>query len=85
MKSELLTALRSTKGFVSGQELCEKLGVSRTAVWKGMKKLKSEGYNIEAVSNKGYRLLKSPDIIDADNKIQPAGCGLSAPVYQGSR
>lgn len=66
MKSELLTALRSTKGFVSGQELCEKLGVSRTAVWKGMKKLKSEGYNIEAVSNKGYRLLKSPDIIDAE-------------------
>lgn len=66
MKSELLTALRSTKGFVSGQELCETLGVSRTAVWKGMKKLKSEGYNIEAISNKGYRLLESPDILDAD-------------------
>lgn len=66
MKSELLTALRSTKGFVSGQELCEMLGVSRTAVWKGMKKLQAEGYNIEAVSNKGYRLLKAPDIIDAE-------------------
>lgn len=66
MKLELLTALRSTKGFVSGQELCEMLGVSRTAVWKGMKKLQAEGYNIEAVSNKGYRLLKAPDIIDAE-------------------
>ncbi len=66
MKSELLTALRSAKGFVSGQELCEALGVSRTAVWKGMKKLKEEGYKIESISNKGYRLMESPDIINED-------------------
>lgn len=66
MKSELLTALRNTKGFVSGQELCETLGVSRTAVWKGMKKLKEEGYKIESVSNKGYRLMEAPDIINED-------------------
>lgn len=34
VKSEILAALRSADGYVSGQELCEKFGVSRTAVWK---------------------------------------------------
>ncbi len=66
MKSEILAALRHTNGYVSGQELCERLGVSRTAVWKGMQKLKEEGYQIEAVSNKGYRLLDAPDILSAE-------------------
>lgn len=66
MKSEILTALRNTKEYVSGQELCEKLGVSRTAVWKGMQKLKEEGYRIEAVPNKGYRLTESPDVLSAE-------------------
>ena len=66
MKSALLSALRGTAGYVSGQELCEALGVSRTAVWKGMQKLKKEGYHIEAIPNKGYRLVESPDIIDPD-------------------
>lgn len=66
MKSEILAALRSTDGYVSGQELCEKLGVSRTAVWKGMQKLKEEGYEIEAIPNKGYRLTGSPDILSKE-------------------
>lgn len=66
MKSEILTALRNTKEYVSGQELCEKLGVSRTAVWKGMQKLKEEGYRIEAIPNKGYRLTESPDVLSAE-------------------
>lgn len=66
MKSEILTALRNTKGYVSGQELCERLGVSRTAVWKGMQKLKDEGYVIEAIPNKGYRLTKSPDVLSVE-------------------
>ncbi len=66
MKAEILQALRNTKGYVSGQELCEKLGVSRTAVWKGMQKLKEEGYGIEAIPNKGYRLMESPDVLSAE-------------------
>lgn len=66
MKAEILAALRNKKGYVSGQELCEHLGVSRTAVWKGIQKLKSEGYQIEAVSNKGYCLISSPDVVSAE-------------------
>ncbi len=63
MKSEILAMLRETDGYVSGQELCNKFGVSRTAVWKAIHQLQENGYEIEAVSNKGYCLLKSPDIV----------------------
>ena len=65
MKTEILTMLRSTDGYVSGQELCNKFGVSRTAVWKAVNQLKEAGYEIEAVSNKGYHLISVPDVIDA--------------------
>lgn len=66
MKSEILSALRGSDGYVSGQELCEKLQVSRTAVWKKIKQLQEEGYEIEAVPNKGYRILGCPDIVAAE-------------------
>jgi BirA family biotin operon repressor/biotin-[acetyl-CoA-carboxylase] ligase len=64
MKTEILEMLRSTQSYVSGQELCNKFGVSRTAVWKAINQLKEAGYEIEAVSNKGYHLLSAPDVID---------------------
>ncbi|MGN0291028.1 MAG: biotin--[acetyl-CoA-carboxylase] ligase [Lachnospiraceae bacterium] len=63
MKSEILAALRSTDGYVSGQELCNRFGVSRTAVWKAINQLKEAGYEIEAVQNKGYHIVSSPDIL----------------------
>lgn len=56
-KEEILKKLRESKDYISGQELCEFYGVSRTAVWKAIKQLEKEGYNIEAVTNKGYRLV----------------------------
>lgn len=66
MKTELLTVLREAEGYVSGQDLCEKFGVSRTAVWKVINQLKEAGYEIESVPNKGYRLKMAPDIISED-------------------
>ena len=48
--------LRDAGDYVSGQELCEHYGVSRTAVWKVIKQLEKDGYVIEAQNNKGYRL-----------------------------
>ena len=67
-KQEILRRLSERDGFISGQELCEMLGVSRTAVWKNINKLKEEGYPIEAVTNKGYRLLsvEEADILDRE-------------------
>ena len=66
MKSKILNRLRGAEEFVSGQQLCEEFGVSRTAVWKAINQLKEEGYEIEAVHNKGYRLLGCPDIISVE-------------------
>ena len=63
MKTRILQTLKESEGYVSGQELCDALGISRTAVWKYMNKLKEEGYQIEAVPNKGYHLLTVPDVL----------------------
>ena len=58
---EILKKLRDAKDYVSGQELCEYYGVSRTAVWKTIKQLEKDGYVIEAQNNKGYRLVEEND------------------------
>ncbi|MFQ9509638.1 MAG: biotin--[acetyl-CoA-carboxylase] ligase [Lachnospiraceae bacterium] len=63
MKTEILRMLRETDAYVSGQQLCDHFGVSRTAVWKVINKLKEEGYEIEAISNKGYCLKRVPDLV----------------------
>lgn len=63
MKAEILALLRENDKFVSGQELCNRFGVSRTAVWKVINQLKKEGYRIEAVQNKGYHMVSSPDLL----------------------
>lgn len=63
MKTEVLAMLRGSDGYVSGQQICEKFGVSRTAVWKIINSLKDEGYVIEAAQNKGYRITGYPDIL----------------------
>lgn len=63
MKSEILRLLKESDGYISGQQLCDRFQVSRTAVWKVMEQLKKEGYQIEAVRNKGYRLVSSPDVM----------------------
>lgn len=63
MKEKILNALLEREDYVSGQELCVRLGVSRTAIWKVINQLKEEGYEIEAVSHKGYRIVSYPDKI----------------------
>ena len=67
VKQRLLELLQKKEGFLSGQELSESLNVSRTAVWKVMKSLEEDGYEIEAVRNKGYRLKKEPDILTKES------------------
>ena len=62
--------LRQSDGYLSGQQLCDHFQVSRTAVWKAINQLKEEGYEIEAVRNKGYR-------------IQVYPCGYSGSDYRG--
>lgn len=62
MKEKILNLLQETEGYLSGQRLCELLGVSRTAVWKYIRQLQEEGYVIDAVKNKGYCLRENQDV-----------------------
>lgn len=54
----VLELLRDSEDFLSGESIGNKLGVSRAAVWKNIKKLRIEGYKIESVTNKGYKLIE---------------------------
>lgn len=60
MKEEVLKALRH-RGWISGEKLGRDLGISRTAVWKDVNGLRSEGYQIESVPSKGYLFVSAPD------------------------
>lgn len=60
--------LDSGEDFVSGEELSKQLGISRTAIWKHINILREEGYDIESVNKKGYRLISSPkDLLNPQN------------------
>lgn len=60
----LLRRLHHNREFLSGEQLSRELGVSRTAVWKLISRLRAAGYSIEAVSSRGYRLLSVPEQLD---------------------
>lgn len=63
-KDSVLKILEQNKGdFVSSRILTEETGVSRNAVWKAINDLKASGYEIESVTNKGYKLEEDSDII----------------------
>ena len=71
--AEILTALRSTGDSVSGAELAQQLRISRAAVWARIEELRSLGYDIEASPHNGYRLLKAPDVLHADDLLSRLG------------
>ncbi len=52
--------------FVSGSLLAEQLGISRPAIHGKLEKLREQGFEIEAIRNKGYRLIKEPEVLHAD-------------------
>lgn len=65
MNKDILGELYANPGrYVSGQRLCELLGVSRTAVWKHIRDLEKQGYDIKAESGKGYMLSVDNDVLN---------------------
>ncbi len=57
-------ALQAAEGaYLSGQELSRDLGISRAAVWKAVEVLRRQGYDIEARTGRGYRLVGAPDLL----------------------
>lgn len=51
--------------YLSGQYLSDKLGISRTAIWKYMKELQEEGIEVEAVRKVGYKIIGKSDRMTA--------------------
>ena len=49
--------------FLSGQDMSDILKISRVAVWKDIKKIRSLGYKIESKQNLGYRLIDSSELL----------------------
>lgn len=52
---------RNRANYISGQELAERLNISRTAIWKAINSLKDSGFQIESQTKLGYKLVESDD------------------------
>ena len=63
MKNKILKHLKENNDFISGQKLSEEFGMTRTAIWKYINALKKDGYEIESISRRGYKLKSSPDLL----------------------
>jgi BirA family biotin operon repressor/biotin-[acetyl-CoA-carboxylase] ligase len=61
MQEKILDFLKRRQGYCSGEEISQRLGVSRQALWKHIQELKNLGYEIVAVPHLGYKLVTSPD------------------------
>lgn len=67
MDDKILSIFRTSKGeFISGEEISEKLKISRSAIWKHIERLRDEGYNIVAQPHLGYKLISAPDKLIAE-------------------
>lgn len=67
MKTRILSLIKDQyPGYISGEEISRILGISRTAVWKHIRKLRENGYQIESHSRVGYRLVQAPDKLYRD-------------------
>ncbi len=66
-KEKLLQMLSdAAPDFLSGEELAGKLGITRSAVWKYIDTLRRGGHDIQAVTNKGYRLANATDVLSKE-------------------
>ncbi len=64
VKDNVLLFLENNKGeYISGNEIAKKLNVSRNSIWKAINNLKSEGYDIDSVKNRGYSLKEDSFIL----------------------
>ena len=68
VKEQVLKTLEKSHGdSISGENLATELNVTRAAIWKSIESLRSDGYNIHAVTNKGYHLVDSNDLVTESN------------------
>ena len=71
LNEQILQLLREHPStFLSGEEISRQLKVTRTAVWKRVRRLRILGYEIEASTRSGYRLIRSPDLL-TPSEVKP--------------
>lgn len=62
-KEQVLRMLMMEEDYLSGEAVSRELGITRAAVSAAVKSLRAEGYMIDSVTNRGYKLLVRPDIL----------------------
>ena len=68
MRNKIIEMLKNADGgFISGEDIAAKLDVSRTAIWKHIRKLRATGYDIISKENRGYSLKELPDLLLPEN------------------
>ena len=65
-KEKVMEELLNSDDYISGETLAQKLGVGRNSVWKAVKQLQEEGFDIQAINNKGYILKSTGDILNRE-------------------
>lgn len=67
VKEKVIKLLDDCKDtYLSGEEIADRIDCTRGAVWKAVKSLQEDGYNISAVTNKGYCLDSNSDVLSVD-------------------
>lgn len=64
MKNKILNILLNSDAYISGEKISKTLGISRNSIWKHINKLRNDGYMIDSVPNKGYKIIKRADVIE---------------------
>ncbi|MEN2464858.1 biotin--[acetyl-CoA-carboxylase] ligase [Ornithinibacillus sp. FSL M8-0202] len=69
-RAKIINLLSSNQdSYISGQEISNQLQISRSAIWKHIKELEKDGYVVEGIRNKGYRIIQSPNKV-SENTVQ---------------
>ena len=79
-----LSESRTGDGFVSGEELAARCGISRQAVWKAVNALRAQGAEIEAITNRGYHLAGTGGMLSGESiaSLIPSELGVRIYVYE---
>lgn len=67
--------------YLSGESVSRELGVTRSAIWKGVDRLRRDGWEVESGTNRGYRLARVPDLITEPVVAHFLPEGRPAPIY----
>lgn len=80
VKDEIIRILEQNRGrYLSGEELAGTLHVSRAAIWKAIRKLQEDGFDIQGVNNKGYMLAENTDVLSVTGRCKVFGHRLPGP------